>query len=81
MTARLVEIGQVELIQLDWQPPPPQHALYQETNPSADYYDGPGWCLCGVVDDKGDGTCRNCGLRIMTDDDELVSRPEQKEEV
>ena len=30
----------------------------------------PAWCLCGFVDDLGDGTCGNCGLRIMTEDDE-----------
>lgn len=28
------------------------------------------WCLCGVVDDLSDGTCGNCGLRIMTGADE-----------
>lgn len=27
------------------------------------------FCLCGLVDDLGDGTCGNCGLRIMTEDD------------
>ena len=30
----------------------------------------PAWCLCGVVDDTGNGTCGNCGLRIMTDEDD-----------
>ncbi|GAA1138709.1 hypothetical protein [Nocardioides aquiterrae] len=36
----------------------------------------PAWCLCGVVDDRGDGTCGNCGRRIMTDDDEPTLPPE-----
>lgn len=43
------EKAQVALIQLDWQPPPPQHTLYQGTDPSADYYDGPD-CTCHGAD-------------------------------
>lgn len=33
------------------------------------------WCLCGFVDDLGDGTCGNCGLPIMTADDETRVLP------
>lgn len=33
------------------------------------------FCLCGLVDDLGDGTCGNCGLRIMTEDDEARVYP------
>lgn len=49
----------------------------------------PAWCLCGFVDDLGDGTCGNCGLRIMTEDDEArvfppakpdADRPDRNEE-
>jgi hypothetical protein len=35
----------------------------------------PAWCLCGYVDDRGDGTCGNCGLRIMSDDEAAASTP------
>lgn len=35
----------------------------------------PAWCPCGVVDARDDGTCGNCGRRIMTDDDELTTPP------
>lgn len=35
----------------------------------------PTWCICGFVDDLGDGTCGNCGLRIMTEDDEACDIP------
>lgn len=28
------------------------------------------WCLCGVVDDRGDGTCGNCGRPLLTDTSE-----------
>lgn len=25
------------------------------------------WCLCGIVDDRGDGTCGNCGRPLLAD--------------
>jgi hypothetical protein len=36
----MAEKAQVALIELNRQPPPEQHALYQDTDPDADYYDG-----------------------------------------
>lgn len=45
---------------LSWEP------AWERVTPPAE----PTFCPCGLVDDRGDGTCGNCGLRIMTEDDE-----------
>lgn len=39
----------------------------------------PTWCLCGIVDDAGDGTCADCGRRIMTDGDDLDAEYEAEQ--